>query len=135
VSCVLRAGGADFDTDAYLADSPFAHVSRYRRGEPRWPSFSGTSRTSGFSVTISDADVGDLATQVDEAIAFLDQHEDELRRLGRFEGVEEMEIDFAVEWRELAVQTDWFPPELLWRAGALDIALRVTHYLAQQRES
>ena len=59
----------------------------------------------------------------------------ELRRLGSFEGVEEVEIDFAVAWRDLAAQSDWFPPELLWRAGALDIALRVSHYLTQERES
>jgi hypothetical protein len=49
--------------------------------------------------------------------------------------VEELELDFTVAWRDLAMQTDWFPPELLRRAGALDIALRVTHYLPQQRES
>ena len=132
---MLRAGGPDFDTDAYLADSPFEHVTRYRRGEPRWPGLAGASRTSGFDVTVSEADMGDLATQIDEAIEFLDKHEDELRRLGRFEGVEEMEIDFAVERRDVAVQAEWFPPELLWRAGALDIALRITHYLALQRES
>jgi hypothetical protein len=125
----------EFDTEAYLAASPFTQVTRYRRGEPRWPAFAQISRTSGFNLTISEADMGDLATQIDEAIAFLDEHEDELRRLGRFEGVEEIEIDFAVEWRDLATQSDWFPPELLWRAGALDIALRVTHYLVQQKES
>jgi hypothetical protein len=135
MGCVLRAGGIEFDTEAYLADSPFTHATRYRRGDPQWPALGQASRTSGFNVTISEADVGDLATQIDEAIAFLDEHEDELRRLGRFEGMEEMEIDFAVEWRDLSVQTDWFPPELLWRAGALDIALRVTHYLTPQRES
>jgi hypothetical protein len=125
----------EFDTEAYLADSPFKQATRYRRGEPQWPAFQQPSRTSGFNVTISEADMGDLATQIEEAIAFLDEHEDELRRLGRFEGVEEVEIDFAVEWRDLSTQSDWFPPELLWRAGALDVALRVTHYLAQQRES
>jgi hypothetical protein len=131
---MLRAGGTDFDADAYLADSPFEGVSRYKRGDPRWPSFAGTHRTRGFRVTVSDADMGDLGTQIDEAIAFLDRFEDELRRLGRFDGVEEIELDFAVEWRDMAMQTDWFPPELLWRAGALDIALRVTNYLARQQE-
>jgi hypothetical protein len=132
---MLRAGGAEFDADAYLAASPFGEATRYHRGDPRWPGFKGTHRTSGFKVTVSRAAVADLATQVEEAIAFLDEHEDELRRLGRFDGVEELELDFTVAWRDLAMQTDWFPPELLWRAGALDIALRMTHYLPQQRES
>lgn len=132
---MLRAGGAEFDADAYLAASPFDEVTRYHRGDPRWPGFEATHRTSGFNVTVSQANSDDLLTQVEEAIAFLDAHEDELRRLGRFDGVEELELDFAVEWRDLAMQTDWFPPDLLWRAGALDIALRVTHYLPRQRES
>ena len=135
MSCVLRAGGIEFDTEAYLADSPFANVVRHRRGEPRWPGSSRLNRASGFNVTVSEAAMDDLATQIDDAIAFLDEHEDELRRLGSFEGVEEVEIDFAVAWRDLAAQSDWFPPELLWRAGALDIALRVSHYLTQERES
>lgn len=132
---MLRAGGAGFDADSYLADSPFKDAARYQRGDPRWPSFEGRHRTSGFNLTVSGADMGDLGAQIDEAIAFLDQHEEELRRLGRFEGVEEIELDFAVEWRDLALHSDWFPPELLWRAGALDIALRVTHYLVRQQES
>src|SRR5262245_43520894 len=127
MSCVLRAGGIEFDTEAYLAGSPFTHATRYRRGDPALSGSSTLSRNSGFNVTVSDANLSDLATQIDEAIAFLDEHEDELRRLGRFEGVEEIEIEFAVAWHDLATQTDWFPPELLWRAGALDIALRVTH--------
>ena len=132
---MLRAGGAEFDADGYLAACPFGEVTRYERGDPRWPGFEGTHRTSGFRVTVSRANPADLPTQIDEAIAFLDEHEEELRRLARFEGVEEVELDFTVEWRDLSMQTDWFPPDLLWRAGALDIALRVTHYLPRQRES
>ena len=32
MSCVLRAGGMEFDPEAYLADSPFSNVVRHRRG-------------------------------------------------------------------------------------------------------
>ena len=124
-----------FDTEAYLAGSPFTNVVRHARGQPQHPGSLKVWMSSGFNVAVSDADLDDLESQIDDAIAFLDEHEDELRRLGGFEGVEKMEIDFAVAWRDLAAQSDWFPPELLWRAGALDIALRVTHYLTQQKES
>jgi hypothetical protein len=132
---MLSAGGAEFDADTYLEGCPFGDVTRYERGDPRWPGSLGTHRTSGFRVTVSRAGSDDLPAQIEEAIAFLDDHEEELRRLARFDGVDEVELDFAVEWRDLAMQTDWFPPELLWRAGALDIALRVTHYLPRQGES
>jgi hypothetical protein len=125
----------EFDIEAYLADSPFTNVVRHLRGQPQLPGSSKLWLSSGFNVTVSEADMDDLAAQIDDAIAFLDEHEDELRRLGRFEGVDGIELDFAVAWRDLATQSDWLPPELLWRAGALDIALRVTHYLTQERES
>ena len=137
MSCILRAGGREFDPDAFLAGSALPEPVIQRRGDPPWPGEQDTApRTrSGFSVTVSDAGMDDLDAQIEEAIAFLDQHEDELRRLGRYEGVEDMTIDFGIAWRDAATQTDWFPPELLWRAGALDIGLCVSHYLAQEQES
>jgi hypothetical protein len=135
MSCVLRASGAEFDAAAYLADSPFRRATVYGRGDPAWAGAARGRASAGFNVSLGEDDGGGLAAQIDEAIEFLDLHEDELRRLGRFPGVEEVEIDFAIEWRDAAMQTDCFPPELLWRAGALDIGLRVTHYVAQRAES
>ena len=132
---MLRAGGTSFDAEEYLAGSPFRDATRYHRGDPRWPGSAAAHRTSGFSVPVGSAGNADLGAQVEEAVAFLDLHEDELRRLGRIDGVEEVELEFAIEWHDLAVQSEYLPPELLWRAGALDIALRVTHYLARQQES
>lgn len=130
MGCVLRAVGAEFNPEAYLAQSPFAQATAYRIGDPaRGPS------GAGFNLSVSDAGFADLDVQIQEAIEFLDTHEDELRRLGRFPGVEEVEIDFGIEWRDASPQSDTFPADLLWRAGALDIGLRVTHYLMPQRES
>ena len=133
MACLLRARGAEFDVEAYLAGSPFAEASSYRGGDPTVGA--GRRQTAGFTLAVGPARGGDLDSQVEQAVEFLDQHEDELRRLGRYPGVEEVELDFGIAWREGSSQTDLFPPELLWRAGALDIALRVTHYLTQQQES
>jgi len=54
--------------------------------------------------------------------------EEELQRLGRFEGVEAVCLDFAIDRKDVAIQSDVFDAELLWRAGALDIDLVVSHY-------
>ena len=116
------------DSGSTLSD-PVVH----RRGE-RLPGGRQVTKP-GFNVTVSDAGMDDLDAQIDEAIAFLDRHEDELRRLGRYEGVEDVTIDFGIKWRDVAAQFDWFPPELLWRAGALDIGLCVSHYMTQEPES
>jgi hypothetical protein len=79
-------------------------------------------------VGVSQAELSDLPGQIRDAVRFLSLHEEELQRLGRFEGVESVCIDFAIDRRDVAVQSDVFDAELLWRAGALDIDLVVSHY-------
>ncbi len=133
MSCVLRASGKSFDVDAFLATSPFKPESVFRKGELIAPhQADGAARaTGGFNLSVSAASMDDLAAQVDDATRFLDEHEEELRRLGGFDGVDIVFLDFLVRWREAAVHTDAFPSDLLWRAGALDISLAVSHHIAQ----
>jgi hypothetical protein len=112
MSCYLRAIGETFDVRAFLADSPLR------------PDI----HAKGFNLAVGKAGLDDLPGQVQEAARFLDDYEDELRRLGAFEGVEEVFLDFALRLRDVPAQTDVLPAELLWRAGALDIDITVTHY-------
>lgn len=136
MSCVLRASGQGFDVDAFLAGSPFSRPAVSKRREPTTGGDEPeTTSLSGFSLEVSQAGVDDLEGQIEEAIAFLDEHEHELRRLGSFMGVDEVCLTFGVRWRQLPAQTDSFPPELLWRSGALDIALEVTHFSLPDEES
>ena len=130
MSCVLRAVGERFEVDAFLGDSPFSGASAFRRGEPRLPDApEGQQRSaSGFNLSVSEAGLDDLGGQIEDATEFLREHEDELRRLSRFPGLQEVCLDFGVRRRDVAAQTDVFPADLLWQAGALDIDLVVTHY-------
>jgi hypothetical protein len=129
LACVLRAIGRDFDVDSFLKDTPLPHDAPFHRGEPRVSGEEGAKRSaSGFNATVSPADLDDLDTQIQDASRFLREHEDELRRLGRFPGVEEVCLDFGIAWRAGASQSDVFPADLLWQAGALDIDLVVTHH-------
>ena len=52
-----------------------------------------------------------------------------------FPGVEILALDFGLRWKDGAPQTDSFPSELLWRAGALDITLQVSRFAIAPRES
>lgn len=130
MSCVLRAIGTAFDVDSFLKDSPLPHEAAFHRGEPRVPDVPGGSKrgASGFNAPVSEAGFDDLDAQIQDAMLFLRLHEDELRRLGRFPGVEEVCLDFGIPRRDVAAQSDVFPADLLWQAGALDIDLVVTHY-------
>jgi hypothetical protein len=132
MSCVLRAIGVSFDPEAFLGDSELAGAQAFHRGEPRLPGVPDAPPrgASGFNLPVSDAGGDDLERQIEDATRFLERHEDELRRLGRFPGVQEVCLDFGIRRRMEAAQRDVFPADLLWRAGALDIDLLVTHYAA-----
>jgi hypothetical protein len=137
MSCVLRAIGVSFDVDAFLAKSPFRAQAVFHRGSPKMPGSPDGAKwaSSGFNVAVSDQGFDDLALQVRDAARFLNLHEDELRRLGGFPGVEEVCLDFGIRRRDVAMQTEVFPADLLWQAGALDIDLVVTHYAVADEES
>jgi hypothetical protein len=137
VSCVLRAIGTLFDVDAFLAESALEADPPFHRGEIQLAGLSGGTKhaASGFNARVSAAGVDDLPGQIRDAAQFLNVHEAELRRLGSYPGVEEVCLDFAVRRREGAVQSEIFPAELLWRAGALDIDLIVTHYAIAEQKS
>ena len=131
MSCVLRAFGDKFKPVSFFEDSTLEPDSIYEKRDPRQSDESGRT-FSGFNLTVSDATIDELEIQILQAMSFLDEYEEELRRLGRFPGVEGVSLDFGIRWREVAAQTDTFPSDLLWRAGALDISLEITHYLVAE---
>jgi hypothetical protein len=130
MGCVLRAIGLDFDPEAFLAESEVAGATTFHRGDPAVAGAAEGQRrgASGFNVPLGRGGLDDLDTQIRDAVKFLRQHEDELRRLSGVRGVEEVGLDFGIRRRDVAAQTEIFPAELLWQAGALDIDLVVTHH-------
>jgi hypothetical protein len=132
MSCVLRVEGKTFDVDAFLADSSLEPYDVFHAGEPRkLRPERGENKDSGFKVDVSDASWEGLRAQVSDAIAFLDQHRHELERLRAAPGVEDVRLDFAIYLRmndSVWAQYDYFPPEIVSRAGALGIGLELSIY-------
>ena len=133
MSCVLRVEGKTFDVDAFLAKSPLTPFDVFHAGEPRTASRPerGEHTGSGFKMDVSDASWEGLRAQVSDAIAFLDQHRQELERLRATSGVEDIRLDFAIYLRmndNIWAQYDYFPPEIASRAGALGIGLELSIY-------
>jgi hypothetical protein len=126
MSCVLRAIGTDFDVDTFLEASQLAGTV-FHRGEPR-PT-GGHRAASGLNVDVAGG-FEDLDAQIQAAAHFLLRHEDELRRLASFPGVEEVCLDFGIRVPEPGAASNVFPADFLWQSGALDIDLVVTHYEA-----
>lgn len=86
---------------------------------------------SGMNVSVSTREFSDLKGQIEDAVRFLSDYEEEIRRLRDFSGLERMDLDFPVEDRDTVLQSDAFPPRLLSLMGDLRIALVVSRYPAQ----
>ncbi|MBD2098585.1 hypothetical protein H6F90_26295 [Trichocoleus sp. FACHB-591] len=127
MSCMFRATGFDFAVDKFLQQSTLIPDSVWHRGEHRLAK--RVHEGSGFSMVASQADMSNPQQQVEDAIAFLKANQVELERLQKFSGVERICLDFGIEDRDVAVQCDYFPPELLRLAGNLNIGIEVTRYL------
>lgn len=63
-------------------------------------------------------------------LVFCRNNHQELQRLRDFPGLEEVELDFPVEVRDVAVQSDAFPAQMLSLLGGLRIGLVVSRYQA-----
>ena len=85
-------------------------------------------KNSGFSVVASEADFDNIKKQIKDAIAFLQRNAEELKRLKNYPEVEEPVLDFGIEDRDVAVQCDYFPAQLLFLAGNLGIGLEISRY-------
>ncbi len=131
MSAVLRAAGREFDVEAFLASSTLKPCRVYRRGEPRFPgALSGDKRNdkSGMNIPVAVAEFADLPGQVAEARAFLQTEAKEIRRLVTFPGVEGVALDFGIERRDVAIQCDRLPADLIRLAGSLGLEIELSQY-------
>lgn len=130
MSCVLRASGTYFEVDEFLKTSTLDVLTAFRRGAVQFPTLSITRKSeySGMSVSVSTRETSDLNGQIEDAISFLSENEQELKRLRNFPGLERMDLDFPIEDREVVYQRDAFPPQLLSLLGKLHIGLIISRY-------
>ncbi|HEY6466033.1 MAG TPA: hypothetical protein VIY69_08585 [Candidatus Acidoferrales bacterium] len=131
MSCVLRVRGADFAVDTFLTNSSLKPVAVFRRGQPQSPAANPTGRkldASGFHTVVSEADFSKLQTQIADAVRFLEESHTELSRLRVFRGIDVISLDFGIEERDVAAQSERFPPKLLSLLGDLGIWLEFTLY-------
>jgi hypothetical protein len=103
----------------------------YRQGEPVFPGSHPDGhrhRRSGINVAVSDAEFEDLAGQVRDAITFLASNRQPIEALCEFPGVEGVTLDFGIARRDVYVQADTFPSELIRLAGCLGLEIELTQY-------
>jgi hypothetical protein len=135
MSAILRAFGKHFDVDAFLAHCRLPVRAVKRLGEPVYKSQPDGRRhtASGVNVSVSEADFSEFPLQVKEAIIFLQTNESEVRRLCAFPGVVTPTLDFGIDQRDVPIQCDRLPRELLRLAGSLGLDIEVSKYLPRDK--
>lgn len=128
--CVLRVNGLAFDPKAYLRTSAMTACSGHIRGRPRLKTKPDGRRyeDSGFTVNVSDASWSNLAAQVRDAVTFIVTHETELAALAAMSEVDDMRLDFPVFRRDVFVQCEIFPRDLVTLAGRVGLTLELSIY-------
>ena len=129
----FRAIGDEFDVDAFLAGSVLDPDQVFHRGEPGSIIRSKPCEATGFAIQISRG-FGRLQDHIEEVLSFLREHELELGRLSRYEGVTELSLDFGYErCPEAVIQCDYLPAELVALAGSLGVGIELSLYPASDR--
>jgi hypothetical protein len=123
---MFRATGFDFLVDEFLSQSTLVPHKVWRKGERK--SAKRIHKWSGFTMVASEADMDDVPQQIADAMNFLTTNHEELSKLQNFPGAETVSLDFGIEDRDVGVQCDYFPPELLRLAGNLGIGIEITRY-------
>jgi len=136
MAVMLRAGGKNFDVDAFLKECPWEPARVWHRGKPAFPRSQPKGRKnkdSGFNVTVSDAGFDEINQQIKDATAFLEDEENMvvIKALRAYPGVEGANLDFGVELpdpKECPIQYYVFPPKLARLAGKLSLHLEFSLY-------
>lgn len=131
MTCILRAGGTDFDVDDFIEKSSLVADSLWRKGEQRFPRSKSSKEingSSGIRMVVSEADFSELSQQIEDVIAFLQQNQETIRVLASFPGVEGAVLDFGAEIHPPGWSSFTFPAELLLLAGSAGVSLCLSVY-------
>ena len=135
MSCVLRIIGKDLSINDLL-DIKLETDSFWRKGEPRFSTKpEGEKRIdSGATYLVSDAEFEEFDIQTKEAIEYLNKNKKQIKSIMSLSGIDGSSLDFGIVWRDVAVQCDYFPPELIKIAGELGLGIELSQYPSSEEE-
>jgi hypothetical protein len=111
------------------ANRSWPPVAVVRRGQPQWakaPSGSPILNESGFHAVA--ADFSNLKMEIADGFVSWSKIKRNWRGLSLSPSVEKVSLDFGIEERDMAAQSERFPPNLLRVVGNLGIWLEFTLY-------
>jgi hypothetical protein len=84
--------------------------------------------TSGLTLVVSDAEFEDLEQQQADAIQFLRAHSSILKNMSEVAGVEHAILDFGIAMRDVVVQSDHFPADLIAALAVAGCGMELTQF-------
>lgn len=129
MGCILHFVGREADVESLVALSPVEPYSVWRRGVPRTsrPN-SRPATTSGLSLMVSAAEFEELELQQADAVQFLGAHSGVLKTMSEISGVERATLDFGIAMRDVIVQSDHFPADLIAALAAAGCSMELTQF-------
>ncbi len=91
-------------------------------------------KKSGLNFLVSDADFSELALQMQDALAFVGEHEEFIASLRDFPGVEFVTMDFGAEIHSPFWCSFNFSSQFLLEIGKLGIELELSVYPVSDEE-
>lgn len=129
MSCILRIAGTDLNLK-HLLKVGLIPDSTWEKGSPRFSTKpDGEKNTrSGARYVVSDADFDEFEQQKYDAIEFLKRNKNQIQEIMNLPNIEGAGLDFGIYWRDVPVQCDNFPYELVKLAGSIGLGLELTQY-------
>lgn len=134
MSCILRVSGDKLDIDSLVKKIKIKPFNTYKKGDPVFKTNPNGRKvqTSGMSFCTSNADFDKLSKQIKDTIKYLTKNKLELKKITTNKNVTSSTLDFGIELRmgynNIALQSDYFPHELLKLAADLKIDIGFSLY-------
>jgi hypothetical protein len=135
MACYLRVYGDELNVKELISTLKIEPSKIWEKGLPRFKSNpEKLNKNSGFNIVVSDAEWNEFEKQKAMAIDYLEDHKTILASVISYLGVEGGYLDFGIEWRDEAVQSDSFPPSLIKLAGKIGLGIELSQYPPDDEE-
>jgi hypothetical protein len=129
---LFEMSGVDFDVEEAIRHSPLHELAEtWKRGQTFGLRGKHSCKDSGFSVCIGGDDEADLDRQIADALVFLRDQSDEIRRLRAWPGVTKASLRFGEYWypEKTVARFSHFSSDLLLACGQLGLEIFLFEYL------
>lgn len=131
MSCNLWVAGTNFDVDNFIKETGIEVFHISYKGVPRYKEHPDKliAKHNAFSARASNAGFHEFRQQVADAIKYLNENRDKLKRIKQSDEIEYANLDFGIwRWPDKPVQSFYFPPELLALTGELGLSIEIATY-------